>query len=158
MSKAQPVTIDRVDPVGAAAQACIAAYLRELALRFPEGFDASRGPSAAPDDLVPPKGVLLLAHRGSEAVACGALKVLAPGLGEIKRMWVSPTARGLGIAQRLLEALELEARALGLRIVRLDTHRVLVEARAMYARNGYREIAAYNDNPYAHHWFEKELA
>jgi GNAT superfamily N-acetyltransferase len=152
------VAVARADPASDDAQACIAAYLRELSERFPEGFDASRGPSAERDDLVPPKGALLLARRDGEAVGCGALKVIGAGVGEIKRMWVSPVARGLGIAQRLLDALEAHARELGLGTIRLDTHRVLVEARALYARNGYAEIPAYNANPYAHHWFEKRLA
>jgi GNAT superfamily N-acetyltransferase len=71
-------------------------------------------------------------------------------------MWVDPAARGLGIAQRLLDAIEQQAVALGLRTLRLDTNRSLVEARALYLRNGYREIPAYNQNPYAHHWFEKK--
>src|SRR5690348_4694303 len=114
------VSIAMADPAGADAQSCIAAYLRELDERFPEGFDASRGPSAQPGDLVPPRGVLLLAHRDGVAVACGALKVIAPGVGEIKRMWVSPVERGLGIAQRMLEALELQARELHLGVIRLD--------------------------------------
>jgi len=157
-AKTPAIEIAPSDPTTTKAMGCIAAYLRELEERFPEGFDASRGPSAEPDELVPPKGALLLAERDGEAVACGALKVLAPGIGEIKRMWVSPSARGLGIAQRLLTALEAHALQMGLHTIRLDTHRSLVEARALYARNGYSEIAAYNANPYAHHWFEKRLA
>ena len=82
---------------------------------------------------------------------------MAPGVGEIKRMWVAPSARGLGVAQRLLDALEAQARAAGLHTLRLDTNRHLVEAQRLYARNGYAEIARYNDNPYAHHWFTKHL-
>jgi ribosomal protein S18 acetylase RimI-like enzyme len=106
---------------------------------------------------VPPSGVLLLARLDDAALACGALKVIGPGIGEIKRMWVSPQARGLGIAQRLLDALEAHARDMDLTTLRMDTNRTLTEARALYARNGYREIARYNDNPYADHWFEKRL-
>ncbi|CAK8743200.1 hypothetical protein SODG_006336 [Sodalis praecaptivus] len=68
-----------------------------------------------------------------------------------------PAARGLGIAQRLLATLETQAAAAGVQTLRLDTHRSLTEACALYARNGYREIAPYNTNPYAHHWFEKKL-
>jgi GNAT superfamily N-acetyltransferase len=152
-----PFAIAPADPASADARACIAAYLRELSQRFPEGFDASRGPSAEAEELVPPRGVLLLARRDGAAVGCGALKVIDGGVGEIKRMWIAQPARGLGIAQRMLEALEAQARAMALHTIRLDTHRVLVEARALYARNGYVEIHAYNANPYAHHWFEKVL-
>jgi ribosomal protein S18 acetylase RimI-like enzyme len=73
-------------------------------------------------------------------------------------MWVAPSSRGQGIAQRLLEALEAHAVAMDLDTLRLDTNRNLTEARALYARNGYREIPRYNDNPYADHWFEKRLS
>ncbi|TAM49525.1 MAG: GNAT family N-acetyltransferase [Paraburkholderia sp.] len=72
-------------------------------------------------------------------------------------MWVSPSARGLGVAQRLLEALEARAKEAGVGRLRLDTNRTLTEARSLYLRNGYKEIAAYNDNPYADFWFEKRL-
>jgi DNA-binding MarR family transcriptional regulator len=156
--RASEVEIAPVDAASAEARACIAAYLRELDVRFDGGFDAARGPSADPSELVPPAGVLLLAKLDGEAVGCGALKRLAPGVGEIKRMWVAPSARGLGIAQRLLDALERHAADFGLAALRLDTNRSLTEARALYERNGYVEIAAYNDNPYADHWFEKRLA
>ena len=63
--------------------------------------------------------------------------------------------KALGIAQRLLDALERHAVGMGLTTLQLDTNRSLKEARALYVRNGYREIARYNDNPYADHWFEK---
>lgn len=153
--RASAVRIAVADPASAEARACVGAYLREIDARFAGGFDPSRGPTAEPDELVPPKGAFLLAHLDGEAIGCGAIKVLAPRVGEIKRMWVAPGARGLGIAQRLLEALETWATAMGLSTLRLDTQRSLVEARALYERNGYREIARYNDNPYADYWFEK---
>jgi GNAT superfamily N-acetyltransferase len=157
LMRAASVTVEAVDPASADARACIDAYLRELDERFESGFDATRGPSADPQELVPPSGVLLLARMDGQALGCGALKALGDGVGEIKRMWVSPSARGLGIAQRLLDALERHAQGMGLATLRLDTNRSLVEARALYARNGYHEIPAYNENPYADHWFEKRL-
>ncbi|HEY0503401.1 MAG TPA: helix-turn-helix domain-containing GNAT family N-acetyltransferase [Lysobacter sp.] len=157
LMRAASVVVEPADPASAEAQACIDAYLHELAERFESGFDPTRGPSADPRELVPPSGVLLLARVEGQALGCGALKRIDEGVGEIKRMWVSPSARGLGIAQRLLHALEAQARDMGLHTLRLDTNRTLTEARALYARNGYREIAAYNDNPYADHWFEKRL-
>jgi ribosomal protein S18 acetylase RimI-like enzyme len=73
----------------------------------------------------------------------------------VKRMWVDAAARGLGVGRRLLETLEAEARNFGLRTLRLETNRSLVEAQALYRRTGYREVAPFNDEPYAHHWFEK---
>jgi ribosomal protein S18 acetylase RimI-like enzyme len=66
--------------------------------------------------------------------------------------------RGLGLGRRLLAELEGQARADGATSVRLDTHRSLTEAVTLYRSAGYREIAAYNDNPYAHHWFAKNLS
>lgn len=155
--RASAVEIRVADPASAEAQACIRAYLDELDVRFETGFDAARSVSANPHELVPPQGVFLLGWLDGAAIGCGGLKVTGEGTGEIKRMWVASGARGLGVAQRLLDALEGHAHAFGLGRLRLDTNRTLVEARALYARNGYREIPAYNDNPYADHWFEKSL-
>lgn len=151
------VEIAVADPASADARACIDAYLCELDMLFDGGFDASRSVSADPGELVPPRGVFVIARLDGQAIGCGGLKITGPGAGEIKRMWVAPSARGQGIAQRLLEALEAHAVAIGLDTLRLDTNRNLTEARALYARNGYREIPRYNDNPYADHWFEKRL-
>jgi len=61
------------------------------------------------------------------------------------------------VARRLLAELEDRARAAGARAVRLDTNRTLVEAIAMYRKLGYVEIEPFNEEPYAHHWFEKDL-
>ena len=73
-------------------------------------------------------------------------------------MWVDRPHRGLGIAGRLLDALERDASARGHATVRLYTNRSLAEAKALYRARGYREIARYNDDPYADHWFEKRLS
>jgi ribosomal protein S18 acetylase RimI-like enzyme len=76
---------------------------------------------------------------------------------ELKRMWVAPTARGLGLGRRLLTELERLAREHGVRVLRLETNRSLTEAIALYRSAGYREVAPFNDEPYAHHWFEKRV-
>jgi len=157
LMRAAAVTVEVADPLGADAVACIDADLAELAGRFESGFDPGRGPSADPQELVPPSGLFLLARLDGRPLGCAALKRIGAGIGEIKRMWVSPSARGLGIAQRLLDALERHAGGIGMSTLRLDTNRTLTEARALYARNGYREIPPYNQNPYADHWFEKTL-
>lgn len=155
--RAGAVTITVADPSSPAACACIEVYLRELDARFDTGFDATRSVSANPQELLPPNGVFVLAMLDDDAVGCGGLKVTGDGIGEIKRMWVAPDARGLGIARRLLATLERHAVDMGLHTVQLDTNRTLLEARALYARHGYVEIPPYNDNPYADHWFEKRL-
>lgn len=157
LMRASAVTVEPADPDGAEAHACIDAYFRELDERFDGGFDPARG-AAGVEQLAPPSGAFLIAYLDGQAVGCGALRTQGPGVGEIKRMWVARLARGLGVAQRLLEALEHHAADMRLHTLQLDTNRALTEARALYARNGYREIARYNDNPYAHHWFEKRLA
>jgi DNA-binding MarR family transcriptional regulator/GNAT superfamily N-acetyltransferase len=153
--RASAATIEPADPAGSEARDCLQAYFDELSQRFERSFDPALGPSADPESLVPPAGLFLVARLDGTPVGCGAIKIMNAGFGEIKRMWVAPAARGLGIAQRLLEALEEYAASTGLDVLRLDTNRNLTEARALYAHNGFVEIAAYNDNPYAHHWFEK---
>ena len=154
--RASAVTIELADPFGEEARACIEAYFHELQQRFDEGFDPEITVSANPEELVPPFGCFVVARLDGATVGCGALKLEEGGYGEIKRMWVAPAARGLGIAQRLLESLEARAAAAGVDVLRLDTNRNLGEARALYLRNGYTEIAPYNTNPYAHYWFEKQ--
>ena len=72
-------------------------------------------------------------------------------------MWVAESARGLGIGRRLLGELERRARPRGARVVRLETNGALTEAIGLYRSAGYREVDAFNDEPYAHHWFEKRL-
>ena len=155
---AASVTIETVDPAHPDARAGIRAYVAELGRRFPEGFDPRIGVSAEPHELQPPAGSLLVAYLHREPVGCGAVKHHRDqGWSEIKRVWVADSVRGLGLGRRLLAELEGRARAAGSSTVRLDTHRSLTEAAALYRSAGYREIAAYNDNPYAHHWFEKNL-
>jgi ribosomal protein S18 acetylase RimI-like enzyme len=85
------------------------------------------------------------------------VKSTAPGVGSLKRMWVADLVRGLGIGRRMLDALEAQARELGLTTLRLETDRTLQEAIRLYRNAGFRELAAFNADPYAHHWFEKSL-
>ncbi|MDH5823679.1 helix-turn-helix domain-containing GNAT family N-acetyltransferase [Luteimonas sp. RD2P54] len=153
--RASAVEIAPADPAGADARTCLEAYYRELDERFERGFAPDRGTPPAPAELVPPRGLFLVARLDGVPIGCGGLRTLERGTGEIKRMWVAPAARGLGVAQRILEALEAHAAATGLGTLRLDTNQALREAQGMYLRNGYREIPRYNDNPHAHHWFEK---
>ena len=73
-------------------------------------------------------------------------------------MWVDPSARGLGLGTRVLQHLEHLARRRRLARLRLETNKALAEAQTLYRRNGFREVPAFNDEPYAHHWFEKTLS
>ena len=155
LMRASAVRIGAEAADSADAQRCIAQYFKENARRFDAGFDPARTISANPDELTPPAGVFVIARLGGQAIGCGGLKVKDRRIGEIKRMWVAPDARGLGLGRRVLETLERHARELGLRTLRLETNRALTEAQALYRRCGYREVEPFNDEPFAHHWFEK---
>ena len=135
---------------------CVEAYFRELDERFEGGFDPNAGGYSA-GRKADARDCFMIARLDGRAIGCGAFKVLDDATGEIKRMWVAPEARGLGLAHRLLAALEAHALRSGIRRIRLDTNRALAQAQALYRGAGYREIARYNDNSYAHFWFEKEL-
>jgi ribosomal protein S18 acetylase RimI-like enzyme len=72
-------------------------------------------------------------------------------------MWTAPSARGLGIARRVLRRLETLAHEARLKRLRLETNRTLTEAQALYRAESYQEVKPFNAEPYAHHWFEKRL-
>ena len=150
------VTFAAADPASADAQTALRRYLAEIAARIPHG---NTGPddAAAVDDYRPPAGVFLLGRGGDRVVGCGAIRALGPGLGEVKRMWIDPAARGRGLGRRLLEALEGAAGGLGYDRLRLDTHAVLVEAIGLYEAHGYRPIGRYHDYPDPTHFYEKVL-
>jgi GNAT superfamily N-acetyltransferase len=117
-----------------------------------------KGPTATPSELSPPDGAFVVVWEDGRPVAGGGVKRLAPGLAEIKRMYVVPDARGRGHARRLLTALEDAARALGYDRVRLDTGPQQPHARALYDSAGYVEIPDYNENSRASYWGEKDLS
>ena len=144
-------------PSTPAARTCLAAYFGELERRFDEGCDLKSGGPAILDEMTPPRGTFFVARRGAEAVGCVGLKLLTGDTAELKRMWAAPSARGQGLAALMLAAAEAKARDLGRTRMVLDTNRALTEAQAFYRRQGYVEIERYNDNPYAHHWYEKRL-
>ncbi len=154
---ASAVQIAPADPRHPGARYCMSAYFEELSRRFDGGFDPALGISAGDEELTPPAGLLLLAVLHGEPVGCGALKFHGDEPAHLKRMWISPTVRGLGLGRRLLTELEAHAAARQVRTVRLETHRSLGEAIGLYRACGYREVPAFNDEPYAHHWFEKTL-
>ncbi len=109
--------------------------------------------ASLPGDYAPPLGRLLLALSDDVAQGCAALRPLAVadrpsgGVGEVKRLYVKPEARGSGIGRRLVVALVDGARAIGYRELRLDTLQTMTEARSLYASVGFRSIAPYYANP-----------
>jgi DNA-binding MarR family transcriptional regulator/ribosomal protein S18 acetylase RimI-like enzyme len=151
------VNVDVEDPASAAARYCIKSYFAELDTRFDAGFDPGRSISADVDELTEPAGLLLVARLRGEPIGCGALKLHGREPAEVKRMWVAPSVRGLGVGRRILSELEERARRRGVGLLRLETNRTLKEAGALYRSAGYAEVEAFNDEPYAHHWFEKRL-
>jgi DNA-binding MarR family transcriptional regulator len=153
--RAATVTFGMVNPSSPVARDVVGRYFAEIGRRF--GFDPGDEPDKDAKLLVPPTGVFVVAASDGEPVACGGLQTIAPGVGELKRMWVHDDWRGAGLGTRLLRHLEDQARGLGHTLVRLDTNKALTEAIAMYGRAGYRPIDRYNDNPWATHFFEKPL-
>lgn len=154
------IALRLADPEAAEARACLAAYYAELDRRFAGGFRAEDSGDPEADKLRPPRGAFLLAEFDGAAIACGGLTPLPDAdlkTGEIKRLWIAPAARGLGLSLRMMEALEARARSYGMARLRLDTNGALTEASALYRRLGWVETGRYNDNPYAELFFEKRL-
>jgi GNAT superfamily N-acetyltransferase len=137
---------------------CFDRYANELDARFPGGFDAGKSISADPEELTPPAGYCVVARLRGRPIGCGALKLHGAEPAELKRMWVDPDSRGLGVGRRLLESLEALARENGARVLHLETNSALEEAIELYRRAGFVEVAPFNDEPHAHHWFEKTLS
>jgi DNA-binding MarR family transcriptional regulator/GNAT superfamily N-acetyltransferase len=152
------VDVEAVDPAEPAAQQCLSAYFAEIDRRFDTGFDAALSSAPGVGSMRPPAGLFLVATLRGEPVGCGGLQFHSEAPPDIKRMWVAESARGLGIGRRLLAELEGRARAHGSRVVRLETNRSLGEAINLYRSSGYRQVEAFNDERYAHHWFEKRLS
>jgi DNA-binding MarR family transcriptional regulator len=154
---ASTVEVRECDPRHRDARFCLQTYYDEIAVRFLVGYDPAVSP-VADAEMIRPAGLLLIASLHGEPVGCGALIFCPDAVGLVKRMWVAPAVRGLGLGRRLLYELEDRARAEAVRLMRLETRDELPEAIRMYETSGYREVEPFNDEPYAHHWFEKPLS
>jgi GNAT superfamily N-acetyltransferase len=142
---------------GAAARQCLERYYRELEERFEEGFDPTKSVLHSLSEFDPPRGAFLVLRRHGEPVGCGGFTPLSDDAAYLKRMWIAPEARGLGLGKRLLGELEEKARSLGYAMAKLETNQALDEAQRLYRSCGYIEVEPFNDELYAHHWFEKPL-
>ena len=151
------IEITETDPGSPEARRCLQAYYAELDRRFEGGFRVGDSRDPAPADITPPRGAFLVALADGAPVGCVALKRVDEATAEVKRLWVADAARGRGVAGRLMDRLEALAVERGVRRLRLDTNRALTEARAMYLAWGWAEIDRFNDDPYAHYFFEKAL-
>ncbi|MFI5496727.1 GNAT family N-acetyltransferase [Actinoplanes sp. NPDC051859] len=144
------IDIVQVDDATEVARECLWTYAAELQERFPGGFDVTT--------LTPPGQLMLLvAWEDGGAVGCVAWRRLGPEVAEVRHLWVSSRARGIGLGRRLLQEIEADAAAHGFTTIRLGTHLVLTEAIALYRSSGYREIAPFDGSPYNQVFLEKEL-
>jgi DNA-binding MarR family transcriptional regulator/GNAT superfamily N-acetyltransferase len=155
---AESVEIRSVDPEHPEARYCLAEYVAELNRRSDRGFDPTVGATALPHEVRPPAGEFFVCYLHGEPIGCGAVKHHGGAPAEIKRMWIAPAARGLGLGRRLLEELEACARRGGASVGHIETSAVLTEALALYRSTGWVEVPAFNDEPFADHWLEKTLA
>jgi DNA-binding MarR family transcriptional regulator/GNAT superfamily N-acetyltransferase len=151
------VEISPIDPSHPNARYCQREYFSELDRRFDRGFDPARSIPALDEEMRPPAGLFLVATLGGDPIGSGALKFHGTKPADLKRMWVAESARGLGVGRRLLTELENHAARHGVRTVRLETNKTLVEAISLYRSAAYVEVAPFNDEPYAHHWFAKQI-
>jgi putative acetyltransferase len=138
--------IEPGDPGDVPARALIAqldAYLQAL-------YPAESNHLVPVDSLRGPDVVFLVARLGTDVVGCGALVDRAGQYGELKRMYVRPDRRGAGVGRAILAALAAQARARGLRTLRLETGNAQPEALALYERAGFRRcdpFGPYRDDP-----------
>lgn len=145
------------DPDSAEARACLTAYFTELARRIP-GLDSGKFPVPDPEaaSYRPPQGRFLIAWSDDLPVGCVSLRPLDATTAEVKRLWVADHARGQGLARRLMQRIEDEARAMGQVTLKLDTNSALTEALALYRATGWRETPPYTGAP-ADTWLAKVL-
>jgi ribosomal protein S18 acetylase RimI-like enzyme len=157
------IAIAVTPPAAGEAGQVLRAYFSDVASRH-YGRPATEGEIVAAmredpsDDLAPPRGLLLVAQEKDEVLGCAGLRLLPGHVAEVTRVFVVPAARRRGLGSRLLDCLEEHARRHQACVLRLDTRRDLIEARRLYARHGYREVAPFSSGPYADHWFEKTLS
>lgn len=151
------IALEETDPASDHARYCLTEYYGELARRFEEGFEVSRSRDPEAADMVRPRGAFIVAMSDGLPVGCVGLKGNGGPVGEIKRLWVAPCARGLGLAKRLMAAAEDVASSLSITTLRLDTNKALSEALRLYRGTGWTEIERFNDDPYPDFFFEKRL-
>ena len=137
----EPVTIEPCSLGSVEARALIAALNAELSQRYPDPVDSFF--SLGEDEVSAGRGAFLVARANGKPVGCGAVRKLDEATAELKRMYVVPAARGRRLGGRILAALELETRRLGVTRLVLETGRNQPEAVALYLRAGYREIPCF---------------
>jgi DNA-binding MarR family transcriptional regulator len=145
------------DPRAPQALFCLQEYYAELGRRFKTGFDVNLSCDPQATDMMAPRGTFLVALSDDMPIGCVGIKGNGGPVAEVKRLWIAPSARGLGLAKRLMQQAEDAARALNIKTLRLDTNSALPEALRLYQTSGWTEIPRFNDDPYPDHFFEKHL-
>lgn len=153
-------TVAVTDPTAAL---MLADYFASRAATFPVAMGVYQTPVPDPAHFRSPRGAFLIAtsEDGSFDLGCGGIRFIDHLSGatrfEVKHLWVVPTARGTGIGRALLNELETRARAFGASELVLDTNATQAIAGQLYRSSGYEQIAPYNTNVNATHWFAKNL-
>jgi GNAT superfamily N-acetyltransferase len=139
----ETITIARADLSAEVSRALIASLNAELTGVYPE--PGANHFQLDPEEVVQGRGTFVVVYRDGAPVGCGALRLLDPNTAELKRMYVSPPARGQGLGRRLLAALEAEARALGVRRLVLETGVRQAAALALYRATGFQPIPLFGE-------------
>ena len=139
----EPITITRGDLTADTSRALIAALNAELTGAYSE--PGANHFHLDPAEVAEGRGAFLVVHRGGTPVGCGAVRRLDAETGELKRMYVAPAERGHGLGRRLVQALEAEARALGVRRLVLETGIRQDAALALYRATGFRTVPLYGE-------------
>lgn len=153
----EQIVFEEADYASDIATFCLNAFAAEIGARLNLPFDPKQAGDPSLSQMKHPNGTFVVARLDNMPVGCVGVKGNGADPAEIKRMWVAPAARGLGLAHRLMDAAEHAARTLGITTLRLDTNSTLVEAVGLYRKLGWTEIDRFNDNPYPDLFFEKTL-
>lgn len=151
------IIFEEADYASDIANACLSAFARELSARLNLTFDLDNSGVQELSQMRPPLGSFVVARIGEMPIGCVGIKGNGGPVAEIKRMWITPAGRGLGLARRLMRTAEDAARNMGIKTLRLDTNSTLVEAATLYRNTGWVEIERFNDDPYPDLFFEKQL-
>jgi GNAT superfamily N-acetyltransferase len=144
-------------PDAPAAQALFHEYMELVRERAGSDFQPVEHIFATPDVFDGPGAAWLVIYDGDAPVACGGLRPLGPDTGEIKRMFVTRSARRRGLARRLLAELEGIARDAGQTRIRLLTTELLPEAMELYRKSGYTIVSSHVEDNHRDYWLEKAL-
>ena len=153
----EDIAFEEADYASAIARQCLSAFAAELSTRLNLEFDLKKSGDPELSQMKHPHGTFVVARLGEMPVGCVGVKGNGDTLAEIKRMWITPAARGLGLARRLMTTAEDAARSIGIKTLRLDTNSTLFEAVGLYRNMGWIEIDRFNDDPYPDLFFEKRL-